>query len=89
MSRERYEDVLYEEKDGVATVTVNRPEALNAFRPGTYAEVADAIRRAGWNREIGVIVLTGAGSRAFGVGGDGLVSARLEVGCHTGDARRL
>ena len=44
---------------------MNRPEALNAFRPGTYAEVADAIRRAGWNREIGVIVLTGAGSRAF------------------------
>jgi 2-ketocyclohexanecarboxyl-CoA hydrolase len=65
-----YEDVLYEEKDGVATITVNRPDALNAFQPGTYANVADAIRRAGWNKEIGVIVLTGAGNRAFGVGGD-------------------
>jgi len=62
--------VLYEEKDGVATVTVNRPESLNAFRMGTYEEVADAIQRAGWNPEIGVIVLTGAGNRAFGVGGD-------------------
>jgi 2-ketocyclohexanecarboxyl-CoA hydrolase len=66
----QYEDLLYREKDGVATITVNRPEALNAFRPGTYEEVADAIRRAGWNKTIGVIVLTGAGSRAFGVGGD-------------------
>ena len=70
MATAKYEDLLYEEQDGVATITVNRPEALNAFRPGTYVEVADAIRRAGWNPEIGVIVLTGAGSRAFGVGGD-------------------
>ena len=66
----KYEDLLYEEKDAVATITVNRPDALNAFRLGTYEEVADAIRRAGWNKEIAVIVLTGAGTRAFGVGGD-------------------
>jgi len=65
-----YQDLIYQERDGVATITVNRPEALNAFRLGTYEEMADAIRRAGWNREIGVIVLTGAGKRAFGVGGD-------------------
>jgi 2-ketocyclohexanecarboxyl-CoA hydrolase len=65
-----YEDLLYEERDGVATITVNRADALNAFRLGTYEEVADAIRRAGWNKSIGVIVLTGAGTRAFGVGGD-------------------
>ena len=70
MSAPSYEDLIYEEKDGVATITVNRPESLNAFRLGTYEEVTDAIRRAGWNREIGVIVLTGAGNRAFGVGGD-------------------
>ena len=54
----------------ITTITVNRPESLNAFRLGTYEEMADAIRRAGWNKEIGVIVLTGAGNRAFGVGGD-------------------
>ena len=70
MSTMQYEDIVYQENDGVATITVNRPESLNAFRLGTYEEVADAILRAGWNKEVGVIVLTGAGTRAFGVGGD-------------------
>jgi len=70
MSTPTYEDVIYEEKDGVATVTVNRADRLNAYRMSTYAEVADAIQTAGWNPDIGVIVLTGAGTRAFGVGGD-------------------
>lgn len=65
-----YEDVLYHEEDHVATITFNRPHKLNAFRGRTYAEVADAVLRAGWNRDIGVIVLTGAGDRAFAVGGD-------------------
>ncbi|WP_328394051.1 enoyl-CoA hydratase-related protein [Nocardia sp. NBC_00416] len=65
-----YEDILYSEDDHVATITFNRPQRLNAFRGQTYAEVADATLRAGWNRDIGVIVLTGAGNRAFGVGGD-------------------
>jgi 2-ketocyclohexanecarboxyl-CoA hydrolase len=65
-----YQDILYEEKSGVATVTFNRPERLNAFRVGMYEEVTDAILRGGWNPEIGVIVLQGAGDRAFGVGGD-------------------
>lgn len=70
MGEPGYQDLIYVEKDGVATITVNRVERLNAFREGTYVEVADAIQRAGWNRAIGVIVLTGAGTRAFGVGGD-------------------
>ncbi len=70
MEPRTYEDLIYEAKDGVATITVNRPDALNAFRLGTYEEVADALRRAGWDKSIGVIVLTGAGTRAFGVGGD-------------------
>lgn len=65
-----YEDLLYDERDQVATITFNRPEKLNAFRRRTYEEVRDAILRAGWNREIGVIVLEGAGGRAFAVGGD-------------------
>ena len=65
-----YEDILYEEKDNVATITFNRPDSMNAFRLGTYEEVADAIQHAGWNPEIAVIVLTGAGTRAFCVGGD-------------------
>ncbi len=70
MSNGPYDDVLYAEADGVATITFNRPERLNAFRSQTYGEVADAILTAGWNRDIGAIVLTGAGDRAFGVGGD-------------------
>lgn len=65
-----YEDILYEEKDNIATITINRPQALNALRSGTYAELTDALHRAGWNTEIGVIVLTGAGDKAFCVGGD-------------------
>lgn len=72
-----YEDILYEEKDGVATITFNRPDRMNAFRAsngtwqgGTYEEVTEAILTAGWNRDISAIVLTGAGSRAFTVGGD-------------------
>ena len=70
MSEDReYLDILYQEKDGVATITFNRPDVLNAFRMGTYEEVTHALHRAGWNKEIGVIVLTGVG-RAFGVGGD-------------------
>jgi 2-ketocyclohexanecarboxyl-CoA hydrolase len=70
MSDATYRDVLYEEKDGVATVTLNRPERMNALRLGMYEEVTDAILRGGWNRDIGAIVLTGAGTRAFCVGGD-------------------
>ena len=70
MSEDReYLDILYQEKDGVATITFNRPDVLNAFRLGTYEEVTHALHRAGWNKEIGVIVLTGVG-RAFWVGGD-------------------
>lgn len=65
-----YQYLLYEENGGVATITFNRPERLNAFCVGMYEEVADAILRAGWNRDIGVIVLQGAGDKAFGVGGD-------------------
>ncbi len=69
MENRIYQDVLYEEADGIATITINRPEKLNAFRSITYEEVTHALHRAGWNKTIGVIVLTGSG-KAFGVGGD-------------------
>ena len=65
-----YTDLLYEEKDGIATITINRPEKLNAFRGITCDELIHAFNRAGWNKAIGVIVLTGAGTRAFCTGGD-------------------
>lgn len=69
-SQVTYEDILYHEADGVATVTINRPEVYNAFRAKTCDELIHAFHRAGWNREIGVIVLTGAGNKAFCTGGD-------------------
>ena len=65
-----YEDILYEVKDGVATITINRPEKMNAFRGQTCEELIHAFNKAGWDKKIGVIVLTGAGSKAFCTGGD-------------------
>lgn len=69
-----YQDILYEERPfetgTVATITINRPDRMNAFRAQTCEEIIHAFNRAGWNREVGVIVLTGAGTRAFCTGGD-------------------
>lgn len=65
-----YEDIIYDETNGVATITVNRPEKMNAWRENTYYEIIDALTRAGWNKSIGVVVMAGAGGKAFGVGGD-------------------
>ena len=65
-----YEDIPYDQADGVATITINRPNRLNAFRGQTIEKMIDAIQDAGWDKSIGVIVITGAGSRAFSSGGD-------------------
>src|SRR5262249_5625411 len=68
----KFKDVLYEETGGVATVTLHRPDRLNAIRVGMYEEISEAILHATWNKEAGVIVLRGAGGWAFCVGGDTL-----------------
>ncbi len=65
-----YQDILYEVKDLVATITMNRPHVLNAFTPVTLNELQHAVGRAAADRHVGVIVLTGAGERAFSSGGD-------------------
>jgi 2-ketocyclohexanecarboxyl-CoA hydrolase len=65
-----YTDILYAESDGVARITINREKVMNAFRAETCEEMIHALQRAGWNKDIGVIVLTGAGDRAFSTGGD-------------------
>jgi 2-ketocyclohexanecarboxyl-CoA hydrolase len=65
-----FEDILYSEKDGVAAITINRPEKYNAFRGKTCDELIQALHLAGWNSKIGVIVLTGVGEKAFCSGGD-------------------
>ncbi len=65
-----YTDILYEKKDGVAWVTINRPDVRNAFRTKTVEELTDAFNDARWDRSVGVVVLTGAGDKAFCAGGD-------------------
>jgi 2-ketocyclohexanecarboxyl-CoA hydrolase len=65
-----YTDILYEAANGVARITINRPEKYNAFRGKTCDEMIDALNRAGWDKSIGVIVLTGIGDKAFCTGGD-------------------
>jgi 2-ketocyclohexanecarboxyl-CoA hydrolase len=65
-----YSDILYAEADGVARITINRPDKMNAFRAQTCEELIDALNRAAWNKDVGAIVLGGAGDRAFCTGGD-------------------
>ena len=65
-----YTDILYEKKDGVAWITINRPEVRNAFRTRTVHELTDAFLDARFDGRVGVAVLTGAGDRAFCSGGD-------------------
>src|SRR5207249_7664209 len=65
-----YEDVLYDTWDGIARITINRPEVRNAFRPQTVVEMARAFEVARDDPAVGVIILTGAGTEAFCSGGD-------------------
>jgi naphthoate synthase len=65
-----YEDIRYEIAEGIAKITIDRPEVHNAFRPETVIEMADAFDRARKDGEVGVIVLTGEGPLAFCSGGD-------------------
>jgi naphthoate synthase len=65
-----YEDIRYELADGIAKITINRPEVRNAFRPETIIELSDAFNRAREDTEVGVIILTGEGPLAFCSGGD-------------------
>jgi 2-ketocyclohexanecarboxyl-CoA hydrolase len=65
-----YSDILYDVGEGVATITINRPHRMNAFTGHTLDELAHALDRAAKDRLVGVVVLTGAGDRAFCAGGD-------------------
>lgn len=66
-----YTDILYHlSGDGIARITINRPERRNAFRPETIIELQDAFSRAHRDPAVGVIILTGAGDKAFCSGGD-------------------
>jgi naphthoate synthase len=65
-----YEDIRFELAEGIAKITIDRPEVRNAFRPETLIEVSDALDRAREDSTVGVIVLTGEGPLAFCSGGD-------------------
>jgi enoyl-CoA hydratase/carnithine racemase len=65
-----YSDILYLKKDGIATITINRPAKHNALRLATFRELIDALGDAGNDESVGVVVLTGAGEKAFCAGGD-------------------
>lgn len=65
-----YEDILFEVEGGIATITFNRPEVLNALKMGTLTEVGEAIKTIADDEEVRALILTGAGDRAFVAGAD-------------------
>ena len=70
-SRRDFEDLRYETSpEGIAKITINRPQVRNAFRPQTVRELQEAFAAARDDQEVGVVVLTGAGNEAFCSGGD-------------------
>ncbi len=65
-----FQDILYDKRDWVATVTFNRPDVYNSYSAHTLMELARAFRDAAWDDRVAVVVLTGAGDKAFCTGGD-------------------
>src|SRR6266852_8084015 len=65
-----YTDIIFEKAEGIGKITINRPEVRNAFRPETLTELIDAFNDCREDPHIGVVILTGAGGRAFCSGGD-------------------
>lgn len=63
-------DIIYVKRDGIAKITINRPERMNAFRARTLLEMVEALLDSWGDKSVGVIVITGAGDRAFCTGGD-------------------
>ena len=78
----QYEDIHYAAGDGIAWITIDRPDVLNAFRGQTVDELIAAFKSAWHDQDVGVVVLTGAGERAFSTGGD--QKARTDTGYGSG-----
>lgn len=76
ISIKEYQDIKFDFFEGIAKVTINRPEVRNAFRPETTMEMKDAMEICREDPQIGVVVLTGAGDKAFCSGGDQNVKGR-------------
>ena len=75
-SLKTYQEILFDYFEGIARITINRPRYRNAFTPLTVAEISDALRYCREAQEICVVVLTGAGDKAFCSGGDMHVKGR-------------
>jgi naphthoate synthase len=69
-AKREFDDIRYETGDGIAKITINRPEVRNAFRPRTLFELIEAFKDAGDDANVGVVILTGQGPEAFCSGGD-------------------
>ena len=79
-----YEHMLYDVSGGVATITINRPDRLNALSQQSLGEMARALEAADAARDVGVIVITGSGTKAFCAGGDlGEVADNEDQGDHS------
>ncbi|MBE0414959.1 MAG: enoyl-CoA hydratase [Dehalococcoidia bacterium] len=70
-----YEDIIFEKEEGIATITLNRPERMNAYSPKMRFGIARAIEEAADDPEIRVLILTGAGDRGFCTGNDWVLQA--------------
>ncbi len=81
---EKFTDIIYEVGDGIAKITINRPQVRNAFRPETLIELQGAFSLARDDESVGVIIFTGAGTEAFCSGGD--ISVRGDDGYIGSDA---
>lgn len=82
-----YEDIRYEEQGGVARITIDRPAVYNAMRAQTVEELLHAFSHAGARAAVGVIVLAGAGDKAFCTGGDQSAHADGAAGGYGGRGR--
>lgn len=72
----QYEEILFDFWNGIARITINRPRYRNAFTPLTVAEMSDALRYCREAQEVCIVILTGAGDKAFCAGGDMHVKGR-------------
>ena len=64
-----FKDIIYEKYNGRARITINRPDAMNMFTQRTLVEMITALQSAWSDKEVGAVIITGAGNRAFTIGG--------------------
>jgi naphthoate synthase len=83
----RYTDIKYHKAEGIAKITINRPQVRNAFRPMTVDEMSHALHDARFDSSIGVVILTGEGKDAFCSGGDQKIRGEAGYVDQTGTPR--